>query len=1395
MDGLNELFGQSVPMEAVRETIRRLVARQQPGRRLPAVLIQGETGTGKGLVAHLIHRLGPRSRGPFVDVNCAAIPETLLESELFGFERGAFTDARRAKAGLFQTAHQGTLFLDEIGLFPAALQAKLLTVIEERAVRRLGSTRTEPADAWIISATNSDLPIAIREHRFREDLYHRLAVLTIELPPLREREGDVLLLAERFLASVCNDYGLPSKTLAPDARERLVVYPWPGNVRELANVIERAALQADGSTLGARHLELRGTVSLAPERAREPEPGGAAGVSSEEAMLHHLQLTLEQTGWNISRTAAILRISRNTLRARIKRLELRSGIDAHTPSHAGTSYTDEHSQAVSPTTGPSGAPEALLAPVKTATPIPQAPSALPSIRWQRRRITLLRTSFTVPETDDDPPETSRVLELLVDKIHTFGGRVEELGRTGLDASFGLESVEDAPRRAANAAMAILKAVERTRGQSSEIQAIKLAIHTGSYSIGQLHHAFRIDQADKRQAAETLDALVQKTAETDCVVVSAATVPFLERRFELVPATSLDSSVERPHRLVGRDPTGFGPLARRGKFVGRRYELELLKNRWASALRGHGQLVGVVGEPGVGKSRLVREFINALGTGQRLVLESASVALATPAPYLPIVELLRGYFQLDTGEDAEVVRSKISDTLRSLDEGLLPALPALLALLDVSVPDRHWEGLAPAQRRQRTFDVVKRLLLLESRRQPLLLVFEDVHWVDAETQALLDSFVDGLPTAHVLVLLTYRPEYEHRWGSKSFYTQLRVDPLPPEGATELLHGVLGDHPSLQPLTSRLIEWTEGNPFFLEESVRTLAETGALAGELGAYRLTTPVNSIQVPATVEAVLAARIDRLAAEQRRLLQSAAVIGKDVPYPILAAIADLHEEEIGESLRQLQAAEFLYETTPAAEVEYTFKHALTREVAYASLAHGKRALHARIVTVMETLYADRLEEHIDRLAHHAFEGHVWEKAVGYLRRAGVKAAERSASRDAAGYFDHALAALTHVPSTRETMEQELDLRFEIRNALQTLGEFGPMLDHLRKAQALAESLTNRRRLGWVSAYLTDYFRLTGDQDRAIEAGERALRIAESLNDFPLQVATYTWLGQALYGRGEYRRAATFFRQNVDALVGNRLTERFGAPQPRSIHSRTCLVWCLAELGEFREGIERGQEALRLAEPLDHPLSLTTACAGLGHLYLRQGELAEAISLLERGLEATRTANSPLWFPRVASALGLAYSHAGRARDGVPLLEEAVEQAAAMKMMGGHSLLLVSLGEGYLLDDRVADAAMVAEQALRLAREHGELGYEARVLWLFAEIALRSDPPLTESALEQATRARVLADELELRPLAAHCHLTLGRICRHEGKSEDAEPHLRRAATLFWEMDMARWLSQAEADI
>ena len=329
-----------------------------------------------------------------------------------------------------------------------------------------------------------------------------------------------------------------------------------------------------------------------------------------------------------------------------------------------------------------------------------------------------------------------------------------------------------------------------------------------------------------------------------------------------------------------------------------------------------------------------------------------------------------------------------------------------------------------------------MLLRESQVQPLLLVFEDLHWIDSETQALLNSLVESLPTAQLLLLVNYRPEYQHGWGSKTYYTQLRLDPLPPVSADEFLQALLGNDPSLVPLKQLLIVRTEGNPFFLEESVRTLVETGVLLGERGAYRLTQALPTVQVPATVQAVLAARIDRLPLEEKQLLQTAAVIGTEVPLALLQAMAEGPEEPLLLGLTRLQAAEFLYETRLFPEIEYTFKHALTQQVAYETLLQERRrALHARIVEALEILADDRPAEQGEQLAHHAFRGEVWDKAFSYLRQTGARAMRHAAYREAVVYHEHALVALRHLPETRETMEQRIDLR--LRPARGTPGARG----------------------------------------------------------------------------------------------------------------------------------------------------------------------------------------------------------------------------------------------------------------------------------------------------------------------------------------------------------------------
>jgi predicted ATPase len=352
-----------------------------------------------------------------------------------------------------------------------------------------------------------------------------------------------------------------------------------------------------------------------------------------------------------------------------------------------------------------------------------------------------------------------------------------------------------------------------------------------------------------------------------------------------------------------------------------------------------------------------------------------------------------------------MREKVRGKLLSIDAALLPTLPVFLALLEVPVEDPQWQALEALQRRQRTLDAIKRLFLHESRIQPVLLILENLHWIDAETQALLESWLENLPTARMLLLVNYRPEYQHDWGSRSYYTQIRLDPLPPTSAETLFQTLLGNDASLAPIKQRVIERTEGNPFFLEESVRTLVETRVLVGERGAYRLDTALPSVQVPATVQAVLAARIDRLPPEDKRLLEAASVIGKNVPCVLLQAIAGVPEEALRRSLAHLQAAEFLSETHLFPELEYTFKHALTCEVAYGSLLERRRrAYHAAVGCALEELYAGRTEEVLDLLAYHFGRSAEHEKAVDYALLAAEKAQQRWAHVETLAHFDAARA-------------------------------------------------------------------------------------------------------------------------------------------------------------------------------------------------------------------------------------------------------------------------------------------------------------------------------------------------------------------------------------------------------
>ena len=1038
-----------------------------------------------------------------------------------------------------------------------------------------------------------------------------------------------------------------------------------------------------------------------------------------------------------------------------------------------------------------------------------------ALEGERKQVTVLFADIKGSMellADRDPEEARKildpVLELMMEAVHRYEGTVNQVMGDGIMALFGAPIAhEDHAIRACYAALRMQEAVKRyakgVRQAEGGLVQIRVGLNSGEVVVRSIGSDLHMDYTAVGQTTHVA-ARMEQMAAAGTILLPEATLRLAAGFVEVaelgtspvkglaaaLPLYELTAAIpgrSRLHVAASRGLTGF---------VGRERELAALHEALQRVRGGHGQVVAIVGEPGVGKSRLYWEFIRSVELAHALVLETRAVSYGRATSYLPVIDLLKTYFRIDSEDDKGKIREKVTGKLLSLDAALEPSITPILELLDVPVEDPDWETLAPAQRRRRTLEAGKRLLLREGQVQPLLLVFEDLHWMDGESQAFLDSLVASVPIARLLLLVNYRPEYQHAWGGRTYYTQVRIDPLPPTSAGELLQALLGADVQLEPLTRLLIARTEGNPFFLEESVRSLVETGILVGERGAYRPTKPIEGIQVPATIHTVLAARIDRLPSEDKRVLQSAAVIGKDVPFVLLQAIADMPESELRSLLTSLQAAEFLYEAQLFPDLQYTFKHALTHEVAYGSLLQERRRLlHGCVVSAIEGLYVDRLGEQIESLAHHAFRGELWEKAVGYLRQAGAKALPRSAHREATAWFEQALSALEHLPQTRDRLELAIDLRLDLRSALVPLGEIGTILHRERECASLAESLGDRRRLGRVFSGMAESFGRIGDHARAIEVGERGLAIAEAFADLAIESTVTRNLGRVCHFIGDYRRAVEWQKRSVASLEGNLRYEYFGLPILSSVVSRTWLVWSLAELGDFSEAMTIADEALQIAEGIGHPLNLVSAHLGLGLVHLQKGELEAAIPALERSLGIVQGWSISVWFNLTASPLGFAYALAGHLDKALPLLEHAVQDAVAIGRLAEHSLKLAQLAEGYLLAGRMDDAIALSQRALDLSLKHKERGNQAWALRLLGEVAAHRDPPRVEDAEDHYGQALALANELAMRPLVAHCHLGLGKLYRHTGKRVERDQHIATATTMYREMGMTYWLEKAEEEI
>ena len=1035
-----------------------------------------------------------------------------------------------------------------------------------------------------------------------------------------------------------------------------------------------------------------------------------------------------------------------------------------------------------------------------------------ALEGERKQVTILFADLkgSMELLEDRDPEEARmildpVLEHMVEAVHRFEGFVNQVMGDGIMALFGAPLAhEDHAIRACYAALRMQDSVKRyaedVRRAHAAVVKIRVGLNTGDVVVRALGSDLNLDYTAVGQTTH-LAARMEQLAEPGTIVIGPATLSLVADYIAVKPLGPVRvKGLAEPvdvYELTGPEPSRTrlqAAAARRGltRFVGRDAELEQLRRAQTEAADGHGRVVAIVGEAGVGKSRLVYEFNHSQRRQNWLVLDSAAVSYGKATSYLPVLELLRRYFKIDARDDVRAIREKVTGKVLTLARTLEPTLPALLALLDVPVDEPTWSALDPVERRRLTLDAVKTLWFEEARERPLLLIVEDLHWVDGETQALLDDLVDGLGSTRLLLLVNYRPDYRHAWDSKRDYAEIRIDPLVSTNVDELLQALLGADPALDELKRLLIQRTEGNPFFLEESVRMLVDTKRLVGEPGGYRLAEPVATLQIPASVHALLAARIDRLSAADKRLLQAAAAVGTHVPVVLLRQIAETSEPDLWQSLTNLIAAEFLYEVSLFPDTEYAFKHVLTHDVTYGTLLQQRRReLHARIAEAIEGMYRDRLAEHLERLADHAVRGELWDRAITYLRGAGLKAAMRSAYAEALTFFEEALRAVARLPDSRDAKVQAIDLRLESRAALAPLGHYGRILEFMREAEALATEIGDRRRLGLVLADLGARLRNVGDHAHAFESTRQALDIATELGDAGLEIEAKYRLAQTHFALGDLVQAGALFLETAQALTDEGIARRAALPRFFAAWPHAWAGLVFAHLGRFAEAIEHATEAVTIAESADHAHTVIESYGALGGVSLEQGDLASALHAFENGMALIRRRN--VADPNIISGLGYVYALSGRLAEALPLLEASIVGEASISAMGlGLAVRLTRLAEAYLLAGRTAEAADRAGSAVDLARKHKERANEALALRAFAEIMVQSDRPDAGSALRHYEASLALAQEIGMRPLTAHGHFGLGKLYVRAGKRQQAAEQLAIATTIYRELGMNAWVARSE---
>jgi class 3 adenylate cyclase len=1027
-----------------------------------------------------------------------------------------------------------------------------------------------------------------------------------------------------------------------------------------------------------------------------------------------------------------------------------------------------------------------------------------AIEGERKQVTVLfadvKGSMDLAE-QVDPEEWHKIMDrffaILSEGVHRFEGTINQFTGDGIMALFGAPIAhEDHAQRACYAALSL---EEDLRRYANELRiekginfSVRMGLNSGEVVVGKIGDDLRMDYTALGHTA-SLGARMEQIAEPGKAYLTEHTAKLIEGMFTLQDVGRM--AVKGVKELVAvYELTGLGPLRTKlevsrargfSRFVGREEETASLEAALGGAMAGNAQVVGVVGDAGVGKSRVCYEFAERCRSKGVAVYEAHAVAHGKAIPLLTLLEWLRGYFGISQQDPALAAREKIAGKVLLLDPELTEALPLLFDLLGVSDPERPTPQMDPEARQRQLFAAMRRLMHAQSRREPTVSVIEDLHWIDRGSEAFLENFLEALPGTRMLLVVNFRPEYHAAWMQRSYYQQLPLAPLTAEAIDALLRDLLGADASVKSLPNLIRERTGGNPFFIEEIVQALVGDRSLEGVRGAYQLVKPMEKVAVPPTVQAVLAARIDRLESREKHLLQSAAVIGKEFAEPVLKRVAELSEAELPESLGKLAAAEFIYEEALYPQAEYAFKHPLTQEVAYRSqLGERRSRAHAAVARAIAELYPEQLDERAALLAHHWERASEASRAAEWYRRAALWAGQANIA-EAASHWQKVRALAAELPESAETIPRALEASRELLNAAWRTGVPDAEADALfADARTLAERTGDLRSLALLRAFYSTIRACHGDVPSFVAHGVESLRLAEETGDPVLigavhdnVIFAHAMLGQLAAAQEGYTKAVALLGDDPTAGV-----DFYGISPLLSV--TTMWLWALVWTGRFGEaerGLTRAREIAKQRQQLDilcYMETVTVLLARLGGNVVRPLDHARSATELAEKVGNASARVFASW------ALGMAHGLAEGWPASIAAFESGVTLARDRRaMLIIEPMLLTSLAEAYLGAGNAQLARARAEEALALAQQR-----EARTLEIDAQLALARvrrcaegliARPAIEAALE---RALALVRDTGARGFEPHVYLERAALARLTGDEATRERELREAHRLFTEI-------------